>query len=181
MEEQEGVRDRSSSPNVHCLMMYGDAKRQRAGTSFTSSEDIKAENLEVGKSIVDSSSDPNGPLQGTHQVLATPLASAHINATSASPAPVNLAVTTNPSIATSPGSNSRSQDYAQTMETGEAVKSMTLAASSRIAQATASSAPIVTNNNVDTSQLCAYRRMQFDVEGVHDSQPPENVLSHLPP
>lgn len=31
LEEQEGVRDRSSSPNVNCLL-HGDAKRQRTST-----------------------------------------------------------------------------------------------------------------------------------------------------
>ncbi|OXU27059.1 hypothetical protein TSAR_008600 [Trichomalopsis sarcophagae] len=39
LEEQEGVRDRSSSPNVHCLMLYGDAKRQRTNANSTSNEE----------------------------------------------------------------------------------------------------------------------------------------------
>lgn len=40
LEEQEGVRDRSSSPNVHCLL-YGDAKRQRMQSNSINNEDAK--------------------------------------------------------------------------------------------------------------------------------------------
>ncbi|XP_023290476.1 mesoderm induction early response protein 1 isoform X2 [Orussus abietinus] len=40
LEEQEGVRDRSSSPSIHCLL-YGDAKRQRTGPSIANSEETK--------------------------------------------------------------------------------------------------------------------------------------------
>ena len=41
LEEQEGVRDRSSSPNVHCLL-YGDAKRQRTNANLANHEEIKS-------------------------------------------------------------------------------------------------------------------------------------------
>lgn len=44
LEEQEGVRDRSSSPNVNCLL-YGDAKRQRGSVNTLAnnhSEEVKS-------------------------------------------------------------------------------------------------------------------------------------------
>ncbi|KAL7289031.1 hypothetical protein TKK_0016986 [Trichogramma kaykai] len=46
LEEQEGVRDRSSSPNVHS-MLHGDVKRQRTSTNSLSNDDPP------GKSNVD--------------------------------------------------------------------------------------------------------------------------------
>lgn len=41
LEEQEGVRDRSSSPNVHCLL-YGDSKRQKTSTGMNNADDSKS-------------------------------------------------------------------------------------------------------------------------------------------
>lgn len=52
LEEQEGVRDRSSSPNVHCLMLYGDAKRQRTNANSTSNDEPSSGG--VNKSGLDS-------------------------------------------------------------------------------------------------------------------------------
>ncbi|XP_011308379.1 mesoderm induction early response protein 1 isoform X2 [Fopius arisanus] len=42
LEEQEGVRDRSSSPNVNCLL-HGDVKRQRTSANLSNNHEGKSE------------------------------------------------------------------------------------------------------------------------------------------
>ncbi|XP_011332212.1 mesoderm induction early response protein 1 isoform X2 [Ooceraea biroi] len=60
LEEQEGVRDRSSSPNVHCLI-YGDTKRQRSSASVTNNDESKSTDAWDGNNAVDPLADINGP------------------------------------------------------------------------------------------------------------------------
>lgn len=59
LEEQEGVRDRSSSPNVHCLL-YGDAKRQRSSTSVINNDESKSAEAWDGNAV-DPLAEINGP------------------------------------------------------------------------------------------------------------------------
>ncbi|XP_036140065.1 mesoderm induction early response protein 1 isoform X2 [Monomorium pharaonis] len=59
LEEQEGVRDRSSSPNVHCLL-YGDTKRQRSSSSVINNDESKSADAWDGNAV-DPLADVNGP------------------------------------------------------------------------------------------------------------------------
>ncbi|XP_015585725.1 mesoderm induction early response protein 1 isoform X1 [Cephus cinctus] len=60
LEEQEGVRDRSSSPNIHCLL-YGDTKRQRSSASLTNPEESKLMESWDGGGAIDPLADLNSP------------------------------------------------------------------------------------------------------------------------
>ncbi|XP_015123478.1 mesoderm induction early response protein 2 isoform X2 [Diachasma alloeum] len=54
LEEQEGVRDRSSSPNVNCLL-HGDVKRQRTSANLSNNHEGKSAELWENQGNEDSS------------------------------------------------------------------------------------------------------------------------------
>ncbi|XP_074105036.1 uncharacterized protein LOC141531250 isoform X1 [Cotesia typhae] len=68
LEEQEGVRDRSSSPNVNCLI-HGDAKRQRGNPNMTNNHNEGGKSTESWDGAT--SEDPLGDANSTDSVSAT--------------------------------------------------------------------------------------------------------------
>ncbi|XP_057324493.1 mesoderm induction early response protein 1 isoform X2 [Microplitis mediator] len=68
LEEQEGVRDRSSSPNVNCLI-HGDAKRQRSNANMTNNHNEGGKSTESWDGAT--SEDPLGDANSTDSVSAT--------------------------------------------------------------------------------------------------------------
>ncbi|XP_034948669.1 mesoderm induction early response protein 1 isoform X2 [Chelonus insularis] len=113
LEEQEGVRDRSSSPNVNCLIL-GDVKRQRTSTNMTNNH------AEGGKSTESwdgtANEDPLGDLNNAENLTSTVTSPSSSLLPPPAPPSVPSAPTTTPPSSASP-SLTTSSNLAQTNST----------------------------------------------------------------
>lgn len=198
LEEQEGVRDRSSSPNVHCLL-YGDAKRQRSAVSVANNDESKSTEQWDGIAA-DPLADLNGPTPGTPLPPPPP---------PPAPAAITLPSTVSGSTALSTpaycsttarladGSSSDSGCVnphpwpslpARTHATSSVITTITINATT--ATTAASVTAVGSASTVTTSStIAASASNNFYHQRVtpsrnndsHDSPSPENILPHLPP
>ena len=172
LEEQEGVRDRSSSPNVNCLL-YGDAKRQRTNTNMANNDDSKSLELWDGAAVPGSipeagAANPN---------VIDPLA---IDFNSSAPTPVQPPQYSATAVTTLQNSNAPSATFNSTrgqMEYGSATKgnaegggtwspSPSSPPSQRNAHQPNNNHLLTSSGNVST--------------GNETARSPENILPHLP-
>ncbi|XP_076246060.1 mesoderm induction early response protein 1 isoform X2 [Calliopsis andreniformis] len=198
LEEQEGVRDRSSSPNVHCLL-YGDAKRQRSTASTANNEEPKSVEQWDG-SAVDPLADLNGPTPAPPPPPPPP------------PPPSTSAVTVSPSGSVSttlstpvyctaltrhsdclPSDSSCVNSHAWPTLTSRTHSTSSIVTTITINTTTASTVPMVTavgiTSTVSTSSVVTsvasnnfyHSRVTARSSDTHDSPSPENILPHLPP
>ncbi|XP_033218731.1 mesoderm induction early response protein 1 isoform X2 [Belonocnema kinseyi] len=174
LEEQEGVRDRSSSPNVNSSLLYGDAKRQRTNANMTNNEDSKSLDLWDGAPAPGSTpgigaANPSG---------VDPLA---IDFNSSAPAPLQPPQHSATPVTTLQNSNATSATFNSTrghMEYGLASKgnaegggtwspSSSSPPSQRNAHQPNNNHLLTSSSNVST--------------GNETARSPENILPHLPP
>lgn len=171
LEEQEGVRDRSSSPNVHCLL-YGDAKRQRTNANLGNNEDSKS--LELW----DGSAGP-GPLpnSGVTNMNVDPLTIEFNNTTSA---PVQPAQNSAAPVTTLQNSNSSSGNFSNRghMDYGLATKGS--ADSGGTWSPTSTSPPTQRNAHQPNNNHLLTTSSNIS-SGNETARSPENILPHLPP
>ncbi|XP_066586919.1 mesoderm induction early response protein 1 isoform X2 [Prorops nasuta] len=168
LEEQEGVRDRSSSPNVHCLL-YGDVKRQRTSANATNSEDTKPETWDSG--AVDPLADHNGPTPAPPP-----------------PPPPPPPVSTSEVAAVDPACNpawpnlgSRGQTTSSVITT-ITINTTTAVASSATTTAVISTSTITSSTSNSTANSFYHQRVPAaKTNEPQDSPSPENILPHLPP
>ncbi|XP_017876091.1 mesoderm induction early response protein 1 isoform X2 [Ceratina calcarata] len=197
LEEQEGVRDRSSSPNVHCLL-YGDAKRQRTTATAPNNEEAKSEPWDGA--TIDPLADMNGPTPGPPPPPFPP---------PPPPAPTTAIVSPSSSVATTlstpiycttstrhsdsspsdssyanphPWSNLTSRSHV-TSNIGTTVTINTTTTTSTVPTVTV---PGITSTATTTSSVISSNnfynsRVTPRNNNVHDSPSPENILPHLPP
>ena len=163
LEEQEGVRDRSSSPNVNSSLLYGDAKRQRTSSNTLAnnhSEEVKSVDAWDGLTTDDSLGDLNNPT-----TTGTTTTSPTMPASSAT-----AATTTTTTTTTTPSSTSSSS-------AGESLSTIQNSPTTPPPPPTITSAPLgstpgdtpTTPNHTNDTPRHGY------------SPSPENVLSNLPP
>ncbi|XP_076668017.1 mesoderm induction early response protein 1 isoform X1 [Andrena cerasifolii] len=197
LEEQEGVRDRSSSPNVHCLL-YGDAKRQRSTTSTTNNDEPKS--VEQWDGPVDSLADQNGPTPAPPPLPPPPPPPLTSGAVTVSPSTAVSTTLSTPVYCTPltrhsdcPSSDSScanphtwSTIACRSHSTSSIVTTITI-------NTTPSTVPLVTavgaTSTVTTSSIVTsiasnnfyHPRVTSRSNDSHDSPSPENILPHLPP
>ena len=172
LEEQEGVRDRSSSPNVHCLL-YGDTKRQRTNTCLANNEDSKSLELWDGAAGA-------GSITGTELANSSvdPLAvdfnssvPAPIHPPQHSATPVTILQNSNPPTATLPSSRSNLDYGVVTKGNAESAGTWSPSSSSPSSQRSAHQS---NNNHLLTSSTNVST-------GNETTRSSENILPHLPP
>lgn len=199
LEEQEGVRDRSSSPNVNCLL-YGDAKRQRSSVSVTNSDEAKSTEAWDGNSV-DPLADINGPTPAppppppppppplvtsatiaacsslcNSSALNTPIYSSsstrHPDCTSSE------SVCTNSPAWSGPASRSQATSSVITTIT---INTTTTSTSVAAITAVGSMNTVTTSSSTAASNNYYHQRVTSSRSDSHDSPSPENILPHLPP
>ncbi|KAK0173762.1 hypothetical protein PV328_006910 [Microctonus aethiopoides] len=115
LEEQEGVRDRSSSPNVNCLI-HGDAKRQRTAVNMANNHSESGKSTESWDGAM--SEDPLGELSNTEAASTTitsPPSSLLPPLAPPPPPPPPLLIPSSSSSLTPPTSSSTSLSVSSTM------------------------------------------------------------------
>ncbi|CAL1688294.1 unnamed protein product [Lasius platythorax] len=202
LEEQEGVRDRSSSPNVHCLL-YGDAKRQRSSTSVINNDESKSAEAWDGNAV-DPLAEINGPTPAPPPPPPPPPPLVTSAAATMSSSMCNSSALTTPTYCSSstrhpdcPSSESdcanplawsdlasRSQPTSSvittiTINTTTATTSTTMVTSlgSTNTVTTSSTASAAAASNNYYHQRVTSSRSNDS----HDTPSPENILPHLPP
>ncbi|XP_011068016.1 PREDICTED: mesoderm induction early response protein 1 isoform X2 [Acromyrmex echinatior] len=206
LEEQEGVRDRSSSPNVHCLL-YGDTKRQRSSTSVTNNDESKSTDAWDGN-VIDPLADVNGPTPApppppppppplitsavttissicNSSALTTPTycspSTRHSDCPSSDSGCVN-------SLAWS-GLASRSQPTSSVITT-ITINTTTATTSTAMVTSLGSTNTVTTSSTVPAATIAAtvvpnnyyhQRVTSSRSNDSHDTPSPENILPHLPP
>ncbi|XP_050463533.1 mesoderm induction early response protein 1 isoform X3 [Cataglyphis hispanica] len=202
LEEQEGVRDRSSSPNVHCLL-YGDAKRQRSSTNVINNDESKSTEPWDGNAV-DPLAEINGPTAPPPPPPPPPPPLVTSAAVTISSSMCNSSALTTPTYCSStirhpdcPSSESgcalaeRWSDLASrnqptssvittiTISTTTATMSTTmvtgLGSTNTVTTCSTASAPAVSNNYYHQ------RVTSSRSNDSHDTPSPENILPHLPP
>lgn len=199
LEEQEGVRDRSSSPNVHCLL-YGDAKRQRSTVNAPHNDEAKSAEPWDG-TVIDPLADSNGPTPAPPSLPPPP-----------PPPPVSTAVTVSSSgsVSTtlpssiycttstrhsecSPSDSSYANPHMWSNLTSRSHSTSSIVTTITINTTTTSTVPMVTavgiTSTVTSSSTITsaasnnfyHSRVTSRSNDVHDSPSPENILPHLPP
>lgn len=206
LEEQEGVRDRSSSPNVHCLL-YGDAKRQRSSTSVINNDESKSTDAWDGNAV-DPLADVNGPTPPPPPPppppplvtsAATTMSSSICNSSALTTPMYCPPSTRHPDCPPSEsgcvnplawsGIVSRSQPTSSvittiTINTTTATTSaaMVTALGSTNTVTTSSTAPAATVAATAVSNNYYHQRVTSSRNNdSHDTPSPENILPHLPP
>ncbi|XP_071861458.1 mesoderm induction early response protein 1 isoform X2 [Bombus fervidus] len=199
LEEQEGVRDRSSSPNVHCLL-YGDAKRQRSTVNAPNNDEAKSAEPWDG-TVIDPLADSNGPTPAPPPLPPPP-----------PPPPVSTAVSVSSSgsVSTtlsssiycttstrhsecSPSDSSYANPHMWSNLTSRSHSTSSIVTTITINTTTTSTVPMVTavgiTSTVTSSSTITsaasnnfyHSRVTSRSNDVHDSPSPENILPHLPP
>lgn len=176
LEEQEGVRDRSSSPNVHCLL-YGDTKRQRTNTNLVNHEDIKSSENWDGPSTTPATSSVNNGITDT---LTTDNSSSSLNL-------INTSKLTNQSHSQldiknhfnkKPESNQITWTPTTTITNTTITAPYTSLSSSQTSSATSLLSSALSSNsshlNITTSNNITTKVNEVVI------RPPENIITHLP-
>lgn len=169
LEEQEGVRDRSSSPNVHCLL-YGDAKRQRTNANLGNNEDSKS--LELWDGTAGTGPIPNA---GVTNLNVDPL-SIDFNNTSSTPNQ-----TAQNSTGPVQNSNSQSGNFSTTrshLDYGIATKGNSEGGGT---WSPSSSSPPTQRNAHQPNNNHILTTSSNISTGNETARSPENILPHLPP
>lgn len=200
LEEQEGVRDRSSSPNVHCLL-YGDTKRQRSSASVTNNDEIKSETWDGN--AVDPLADANGPTAAPPPPpppppppLTTTTSSSMCNS-SALTTSTYCSSSTRHTDCSSSESGYMNSTWSGLVSRSQPTSSVITTITINTTTATATSAAMITGlgstNTVSTSSTAAtaaatasnnyyhQRVTSSRSNDSHDTPSPENILPHLPP
>lgn len=205
LEEQEGVRDRSSSPNVNYLL-YGDAKRQRASVSVTNNDEAKSTETWDGNSV-DPLADINGPTAPPPPPppppppLATSAATTvsstlGVSGASSTPASYCSSSARHPDGSESECANPLTWNAAsasRTQATSSVITTITINTTTASTSAAAVTAVSSVNTTVTTSSTATaataavsnnyyhQRVTSSRSNDSHDSPSPENILPHLPP
>lgn len=170
LEEQEGVRDRSSSPNVHCLL-YGDAKRQRMQANSINNEDAKP---------LDNWDETLSGSTGVPTMVNNAIMDSHAIDVNSS---TTTLTSTIPSISVIPMQTHSSTDGAINSSSlpkrSPAEIHSTPWALSHRSQSSSSSSPPTQQQNNTISQNLAIETNASSSEGL--TQSPKNHLSPLPP
>lgn len=208
LEEQEGVRDRSSSPNVHCLL-YGDAKRQRSSTSVTNNDESKSADAWDGNAV-DPLADVNGPTPAPPPppppppplvTSASTTMSSSICNSSALTAPTYYSPSTrHPDCPSSEsgcvnplawsGLASRSQPTTSVITTITINTTTATTSAAMVTGSLGSTNTVTTSSTVPAATIAAtavsnnyyHQRVASSRNNdSHDTPSPENILPHLPP
>lgn len=173
LEEQEGVRDRSSSPNVNCLL-YGDAKRQRTDKNLTNNEDSKS--LELW----DGAAGP-GPIPGAGATNPGVIDPITIDFNSSAPVPVQPPQHSAAPVTTLQNSTAPSATYASSrghLDYGLASKGN---ADGGGTWSPSSSSPPNQRNAHQPNNNHLLTLSGNVSTGNETARSPENILPHLPP
>ncbi|XP_011165308.1 mesoderm induction early response protein 1 isoform X4 [Solenopsis invicta] len=206
LEEQEGVRDRSSSPNVHCLL-YGDVKRQRSSTSVTNNDESKSTDAWDGNAV-DPLADVNGPTAPPPPPPPPPPPLVTSGATTVSSSICNSSALTTPTYCSSSTRHSdclssesgcvnpltwssltpRSQPTSSVITTITINTTTTTTSAAMVTglgstnTVTTSSVPAATVAATAVSNNYYHQRVTSSRSNEsHDTPSPENILPHLPP
>ncbi|XP_050584090.1 mesoderm induction early response protein 1 isoform X2 [Bombus affinis] len=199
LEEQEGVRDRSSSPNVHCLL-YGDAKRQRSTVNAPNNDEAKSAEPWDG-TVIDPLADSNGPTPAPPPLPPPPPpppVSTAVTVSSSGSVSTTLASSTYCTTSTrhsecSPSDSSYTNPHMWSNLTSRSHSTSSIVTTITINTTTTSTVPMVTavgiTSTVTSSSTITspasnnfyHSRVTSRSNDVHDSPSPENILPHLPP
>ncbi|XP_029156436.1 mesoderm induction early response protein 1 isoform X2 [Nylanderia fulva] len=202
LEEQEGVRDRSSSPNVHCLL-YGDAKRQRSSTSVINNDESKSAEAWDGNAV-DPLTEMNGPTPAPPPPPPPPPPSITSAAATMSSSMCNSSALTTPTYCSPstrhpdcPSSESdcanplgwndltsRSQPTSSVITT-ITINTTTATTSTTMVTGLGSTNTVTTSSNTSaaaaSNNYYHQRVTSSRSNDSHDTPSPENILPHLPP
>lgn len=200
LEEQEGVRDRSSSPNVHCLL-YGDAKRQRSSTNVTNNDESKSTEPWDGNTV-DPLADINGPTPPA-SLPPPPPPPVTSSATSISSSVCGSSALTTPTYCSSsirhsdcPSSEVDSVNPlpwsglpSRNQATSSVITTITINTTTTTTSPTTITAVGTTNTVTTSSTVTTVTSNNYYHQRVpssrsndsHDSPSPENILPNLPP